>query len=137
VKLGEDTAKLLRQALRGRSRAELKRLFAAVRTHDDRTLLSALAPPKKRAAKRKADPLVRDLEQTLKPILGPASEKADLLVEHLAKKHRRKLGIIPKGLADAARQLRAKNLSDDQIRAGARGLVAHLAKLYGGGESVV
>jgi hypothetical protein len=100
-------------------------------------LLAALAPPKKRTAKRKADPLLRDLEQTLKPILGPASEKADLLVEHLAKKHRRKLGITPKGLADAARQLREKNLSDDQIRAGAKGLVAHLAKLYGGQETVV
>ena len=136
MKLSEDTAKLLRQALRGRSRAELKRLFAAVRAHEDRALLAALAP-KKRAAKRKGDPLVRDLEQTLKPILGPASEKADLLVEHLAKKHRRKLAITPKGLADAARQLRAKNLSDDQIRAGAKGLVAHLAKLHGGQETVV
>jgi hypothetical protein len=137
MKLSEDTAKMLRQALRGRSRAELKRLFTAIRAHEDRTLLAALAPAKKRVAKRKGDPLVRDLEQTLKPILGPASEKADLLVEHLAKKHRRKLAIAPKGLADAARQLRAKNLSDDQIRAGAKGLVAHLAKLYGGQETVV
>ena len=137
MKLSEDTAKMLRQALRGRSRAELKRLFTAIRAHEDRTLLAALAPAKKRVAKRKGDPLVRDLEQTLKPILGPASEKADLLVEHLAKKHRRKLAITPKGLADAARQLRAKNLSDDQIRAGAKGLVAHLAKLYGGQETVV
>jgi hypothetical protein len=137
MKLSEDTAKMLRQALRGRSRAELKRLFTAIRAHEDRTLLAALAPAKKRVAKRKGDPLVRDLEQTLKPILGPASEKADLLVEHLAKKHRRKLAIAPKGLADAVRQLRAKNLSDDQIRAGAKGLVAHLAKLYGGQETVV
>lgn len=131
MKVSDDTAKLLRQALRGRSGAELKRLFAAIRAHEDRALLAALAPPKKRAPKRKVDPLVRDLEQTMKPVLGPASEKADLLVEHLAKKHRRKLGITPKGLADAARQLRAKNLSDDQIRAGAKGLVTHLAKLYG------
>jgi hypothetical protein len=137
MKVSEDTAKLLRQALRGRSRADLKRLFGAIRAHEDRTLLAAIEPAKKRAAKRKADPLVRDLEQTLKPILGPAAEKADLLVEHLAKKHRRKLGTAPKGLADAARQLRAKKLSDDQIRAGAKGLMAQLAKLYGGGESVV
>jgi hypothetical protein len=137
VSVSEPTAKMLRQALRGRSRAELKRLFAAIRTHEDRDLIAALAPPKKRTAKRKVDPLVRDLEQTLKPILGPASEKADLLVEHLAKKHRRKLAIAAKGLADAARQLRAKKLSDDQIRAGAKGLVAHLAKLYGAQETVV
>ncbi len=137
MKLSDNTAKLLRQALRGRSRAELKRLFAAIRTHEDRALLAALAPPRKRAAKRKTDPLVRDLERTLKPILGPAAEKADLLVEHLAKKHRRKLAIEPKGLADAARQLRGKKLTDDQIRAGAKSLVVHLAKLYGGQETVV
>lgn len=135
--VSEGTAKLLRQALRGRSRAELKRLFAAIRAHEDRALLALVSPPRKRAPKRKGDPLVRDLEQTLRPILGPASEKAELLVEHLAKKHRRKLQIAPKGLADAARQLRAKKLSDDQIRAGAEALVSHLAKLYGSQETVV
>lgn len=137
MKLSAETAKLLRTALKGRSRPELKRLFAAVRAHDDRVLLAALTPPKKRAVKRKVDPLVRDLEQTLKPILGPAAEKADLLVEHLAKKHRRKLALAPKGLADAARQLRAKKLSDDQIRAGAKALLAQLSELYGGKETVV
>lgn len=125
------------RALRKLSRAELKRLFAAVRAQSDRTLLAAIAPPKKKRAKRAADPLVGDLERTLKPILGRSAEKADLLVEHLAKKHRRKLPLEPKGLADAARQLRAKKLSDDQIRAGARSLVAHLAKLYGDRENVV
>lgn len=137
MKLRQDTVKLLRTALRGRSRAELKRLFVVIRAHEDRVLLATVAPAKKRPAKRRADPLVRDLEQTLKPILGPASEKADLLVEHLAKKHRRKLPLAPKGLADAARQLRAKNVSEDQIRAGAKSLVAYLAKLYGGQETVV
>jgi hypothetical protein len=137
MKLSADTLKALRAVGRGRSRAALKSVFAAVRANSDRVLLAAIAPAKKRAAKRKGDPLVRELEQTLKPILGPAAEKADLLVEHLAKKHRRKLAITPKGLADAVRQLRAKKLSDDQIRAGAKGLVAHLAKLYGGQETVV
>jgi hypothetical protein len=58
------------------------------------------------------------------------------LCEHIARKHRRKLDIEPKGLADAARQLRAK-FSDDQIRTGAQSLVAHLAKLYGDRETVV
>lgn len=134
--LSADHAKLLKRALRGRSRADIKKLFAAIRTSDDRALLGAIAQPKKRAAKRPGDPLVRDLERTLKPILGPAAEKADMLVEHLAKKHRRKLAIEPKGLADAARQLRAK-FSDDQIRTGATSLIAHLSKLYGDRESVV
>lgn len=129
-------AKVLRAVLQRRSRAELKQLFAAVRACDDRALLAAIAPLKKRAKARRKDPLVRDVEQALRPILGPSSEKADMLVEHIAKKHRRKLGIQPKGLADATKQLRAK-FSDDQIRAGAKSLVAQLAKLYGDRETVV
>lgn len=136
MKLDVNETKVVRAALRGRSRAELKRLFALIRKHDDRVLLAAARPAKKRKAKRAGDSLVRDLEQTLKPIMGPAAEKADLLVEHLAKKHRRKLGFAPKGLADAARQLRTK-FSDDQISAGAQSLLAHLSKLYGDRETVV
>jgi hypothetical protein len=131
-----DDAKLLRTALGRRSRAELKRLFALARTHPDRTLLAAALPAKKKQAKRKGDPLIRELEQTLKPILGPSQEKADLLIEHVAKKYKRKLAYQPKGLADATRQLRTK-FSDAQISAGAKSLVAQLAKLYGGGEGVV
>ena len=40
---------LLRAALKNRSRGELKTLFAAIRASDDRALLAALAPPKKKA----------------------------------------------------------------------------------------
>ncbi len=130
-----EDVKLLRTALGRRSRAELKRLFALVRAHPDRALLAAALPAKKKP-KPKGDPLVRELEQTLKPILGPSHEKADMLIEHIAKKHRRKLGFQPKGLADATRQLRTK-FSDDQIAAGAKSLVTHLAKLYGGSDGVV
>lgn len=129
-------ARLLRAAARGRSRPELKRLFAAIRAHNDASLLAALAPPRERSTKRKTDPLARDLERILKPIMGPASEKAELLVEHIAKSRRRKLAIEPRGLADAARQLRAK-FSDDEIRESARGLVTHLASLHGDRETVV
>ncbi len=135
--INEKTVKALRAAARGRSRAEMQSLFATIREHDDRALFAALAPKKKRRAERKGDVLVRDLNRTLKPLMGPAAEKADLLVEHLARKHRRKLAIEPKGLADAARQLRAEKLSDDQIRAGAESLRAQLAKLHGGRETVV
>lgn len=135
MKLSAEQTKLLRAALRRRSPKEAKALFAAVRAYDDKTLLAAIRPAKKRKARR-GDPLVREIEQTLKPILAPAAEKADLLVEHIAKKHRRKLGFEPKGLADAAKQLRTK-FSDDQIRAGAQSLVLHLAKLYGDRETVV
>jgi hypothetical protein len=133
--LKPDDAKLLRAALGRRSRADLKRLFALARAHPDRALLAAALPSRK-VAKRKGDPLVRELEQTLKPILGPAQEKADLLIEHVAKKYKRKLVYQPKGLADATRQLRTK-FSDAQISAGAKSLVAQLNKLYGGSDGVV
>jgi hypothetical protein len=136
MKLTAEQTKALKTLAKGRKPAELKKLFAAIRKIEDRALLAAIAPAKKKAAKRKGDPLVRELEQTLKPIMGPAAEKADMLVEHIAKKHKRKLGIAPKGIADAAKQLRAK-FSDEQIRAGAQSLMSHLAKLYGDRETVV
>jgi len=129
-------AKLLRAALGRRSPAEVRRIFKLARGNTDKTLLAAALPAPKKAAKPKGDPLVRELEQTLKPILGPAQEKADLLIEHIAKKHKRKLAYQPKGLADATRQLRTK-FSDDQISAGAKSLVTHLSKLYGGSDGVV
>ena len=129
-------AKLLRTALGRRSRADIRRVFKLARDHSDKTLLAATLPVQKKATKPKGDPLVRELEQTLKPIIGPAQEKADLLIEHIAKKYKRKLAYEPKGLADAARQLRTK-FSDDQISAGAKSLVTHLNKLYGGSDGVV
>ncbi|MGE0530613.1 MAG: hypothetical protein AB7G40_02770 [Hyphomonadaceae bacterium] len=135
MSLKPTDAKLLRAALGRRPRAELKRIFALARANTDRILLAAALPPKKKA-KPKGDPLVRELEQTLKPILGPAQEKADLLIEHIAKKYKRKLSYQPKGLADATRQLRTK-FSDDQISAGAKSLVTQLSKLYGGSDGVV
>lgn len=137
MKLSAADTKLLRVALRGRSRAETKRLFLLVRTKSDKALLAAVSPAKKKRPARKRDPLLRDVNQILKPILGPAAEKSDLLIEHMARQHRRKLGAAPKGLADAIRGLRAKKFSDDQIRAGATGLVAQLAALYGDRETVV
>jgi hypothetical protein len=118
-----------------RSRAELKKLFALIRANDDKTLLAAIAP-KKRAAKRRGDPLAREVDQTLKPILGPASEKAELLVEYMAKKHRRKLCEPSKGLAGAVRELRAK-FTDAQIRAGAKSLIADLKREHSTRETVV
>ncbi len=136
MKLDEAQAKLLRAVLRPKGAPDLKRIFALIRAHDDRTLLTAIVRSGARTAKRQRDPLVRDLDRTLKPIMGPAREKADLLIEHLARKHRRRLAFEAQGLADAARQLRTQ-FSDAQISAGAKSLVAHLARLHGGGETVV
>ncbi|MBI3437405.1 MAG: hypothetical protein HY054_01905 [Proteobacteria bacterium] len=121
---------LLRAALKKRSRAELKALFAAVRGADDRTLLAALASPKK-LPRRPGDPLLRSIDQVLKPLMAPGAEKAEMLIEHLAKRHRRKLSSSATGLAAAIRNLRAANLSDEQILAGAKTLMAQLAKLHG------
>jgi hypothetical protein len=87
-------------------------------------------------SKRLADPLVRDLALTLKPLLAPAAEKADMLVEHLGKTQQLMFAFEPKGLADAVRRLRAAKLSDAQISEGAKSLMAHLAALHGG-ETVV
>jgi hypothetical protein len=121
---------LLRVMLKKRTRAELKTLFAAIRGNDDRALLAALAPPKKKP-KRAIDPLLRSVDLILKPLLAPNAEKAEMLVEHLAKKHRRKLITPATGLASAIRKLRAANLSDEHILAGAKSLMVALAKLHG------
>lgn len=89
---------------------------------------------KTRAKKR--DPLARDLEAMLRPILGPASEKASLLVEHLAKTHSRTLAFEPRGVADAVRRLRL-GFTDAQIRAGGESLMAEMTALYSARETVV
>lgn len=85
---------------------------------------------------RRADPLVREVERILRPVMGPAHEKASLLVEHLAKEHGRKFEFEPRGLGDAIRRLR-RELSDDDIRTGANVLLNSLVQLYGERETVV
>jgi hypothetical protein len=128
--------RLLRAAFAKRPRAELRRLFAAVRGNDDRALLEALAPPPTRAP-RVGDPLLRDVRRLLKPVLAPAAEKAAMLVEHLAGQRRRKLAIEANGLAAALRGLRAAGLTDDQIRAGAESLMTELRARHDARETVV
>jgi hypothetical protein len=127
--------RLLRSVLAKRSRAEAKRLFAAIRGNDDRALFAALAPKKK--AKRAGDPFVRELELLMKPLLASAAEKADMLIEHAAKRRRRKFALEPKGLAEAVRGLRAAGLSDDQIRAVGESLMREIKQLHGDRETVV
>lgn len=126
----------LKALARGRTKAELKALFALIRAKNDRALFAAIAPPKKKKAAKRADPLVKDLETTLRPILGPAAEKGELLIEHMAKKHRFAAQGSPRGLADAAKRLR-QHCSDAQIRAGAKSLLSEVASLYSSRESVV
>ncbi len=125
--------RLLRAALKRLTRAELRTLFQTVRAHDDRTLLAALTPQQKKpkTPRRQNDPLVLEVDETLKPIMGRASEKAELLVGHLAKTHRRKFAFEIAGLASAVRHLRSANISDAEIGEGARSLMAQLARLHG------
>lgn len=130
MSLDDAQKRLLRGVARRRTRAQLKALFAAIRSNDERALFAALVQTKDKP-KRASDPLVRALEQALKPVLARGAEKAEMLVEHLAQTHRCQLGFQAKGLADAARRLRAAKFSDAQIRAGAESLVAHLSKLHG------
>jgi hypothetical protein len=127
---------LLRAMARGRSKAELTEMFALIRTRSDRSLLAALKVPKKRAAKKLGDPLVKDVDAALRKILGPSAEKAELLVEHMGRKHRLPLSMAPKGLADGVRRLRG-HFSDAQIRAGAKSLLAEIAGRYSKRETVV
>lgn len=135
-KLSAAEAKTLSAALRKRPAKELKAAFALIRAKGDAALIASLAPAKKKKAAAKSDPLLRALDLALKPVMAPAAEKADMLIDHIAKKRRRKLDIEAKGLADAARQLR-KRFTDAEIEADAKSLAAHLAKLYGGREGVV
>jgi hypothetical protein len=134
MKLDAPAKQKLRALCRGRSKADLKLLFALARANTDRALFAAIAPPQKPS--RPGDPLVREIEKTLRPILGPAAEKGEWLIAHMAKKHRRKLDFAPKGVAAAVRWLR-RDFKDAQIRAGARGLIRELDALYAPRETVV
>lgn len=134
MKIDARHRRALRALCRGRSKAELTQIFALVRANTDRALLAAIAAPKRPT--RTGDPLVRDVEKTLRPILGPASEKGEMLVEHMAKVHRRKVDFAPRGLADAVRRLR-KDFKDADIRAAARGLIRECDALYAPRETVV
>jgi hypothetical protein len=91
---------------------------------------------KPKAAKR-GDRLTHEIETLLRPIMGRSAEKADLLVEHMAKTHDRDVDYTPRGLTDAVRRLRAAKFSEAQIRAGAKGLLAELGALYSKRETVV
>ncbi len=135
-KLTAAEAKALRGVLRKRPAKELKAAFALIRANGDAALIAAIAPAKKKKTVAKGDPLVRALDLALKPVIAPAAEKANMLIEHIAKKRRRKLDFEAKSLAAAARHLR-KRFTDAEIEADAKSLSAHLAKLYGGRDGVV
>ncbi|MGE0595455.1 MAG: hypothetical protein AB7P07_03770 [Hyphomonadaceae bacterium] len=132
MKAAEKTA--LRALFGRRSPAEIKALAALIRATDDRALRAALAPPRVRP--KVSSSLTKDVAEALKPLMAPAAEKADLLIEHMARHHRVEIAYAPRGLADAVRRLR-KRFTDRQIRAGAKHLAAELARRHGGRDAIV
>lgn len=135
MSLAPEHRKALQALARRHAKAELKALFAAIRTHSDKALLAAAKPAAKKKPVRR-DALVGDIEAKLRPLLGPASEKADLLLEFVERKHGVSLDFEPRGLADAVRRLR-KHVSDADIRSAAKGLMAEVAERYSKRETVV
>ncbi len=81
------------------------------------------------------DPFSAEIAAMLAPILAPARERAELLIEELASRHEEFSPFAPRGVADAVRRAR-KTLSDEEIRAGALALLARLARDFSTRETV-
>lgn len=94
----------LRMLARTRTKTELAALFAAIRATSDKTLLeAATAPPR-----TPGEPdFARRIADRLSPILGPAEEKAGMLVDSLAE-IAGPTDIRPAGLLPTIRRLVAR-----------------------------
>lgn len=106
MSLDPATLRALRMLARTRTKAEMALLFAQIRQHSDQALFAILAapPPKKQAPKDFA----RDIAARLAPIVAPAEEKADLLIEALAETHG-PVAIAIDGLVPTIRKLAARH----------------------------
>lgn len=80
--------------------------------------------------RRPSDPLAAEIARLLVPIVAPAAEKGELLIEELALRHPRLRRFAPKGLGEAVRRLRAQ-LGEAEIRAGAQALLLRMKRDYG------
>jgi hypothetical protein len=125
----------LRKAAEALTEAELKALLAYVRTRTNDKLL-ALAKgearkPRKTKPKAEAPTLTAEITALMQPILGPAQEKADLLLDACGASPE----VQAKTLGEAVRKLRRSH-GDDHIRAVAQELMARIAKRHGMRETV-
>ena len=120
--LDAATLRTLRMLARTRSRAELETLFAAIRAGSDRALLDAAAPPKRKAA---TQDFAAKIAAQLAPILGPAAEKADMLIDALAET-KGPVAIRPDGLVPTIRRLAAR-YGEQAVALAADALMARLA----------
>lgn len=121
----------LMQLARTRTRAEMKALFAAIRATSDADLLrSAGLHPGKRArrgaagAQGQAGDFPAAIAAQLAPILGPAAEKAEMLIDALAETVG-PVDIRAAGLAPTIRKLAAR-YGEDAVAAAADALMARL-----------
>jgi len=73
------------------------------------------------------DPLAAEISALLAPILAPAAEKADLLVEEMCARHPACEAFEARGLASAVKRLRTRH-TPAQIRAAAKSLMARIAR---------
>jgi hypothetical protein len=119
--MDKATARTLRMLARTRTKAELAALFAAIRAESDKALLAAAAPPKK--APRRKD-FAAGVAERLAPILGPATEKAEMLIDALAATHG-EIDIPAVGLLPTIRKLAAR-YGEDAVAAAADALMARL-----------
>ncbi len=119
------------QLARTRTRAEMKALFAAIRATSDADLLRDAGlhtgrPVRKKSAGRKsgAAAFPAAIAAKLAPILGPASEKAEMLIDALAEAVG-PVDIRAAGLAPTIRKLAAR-YGEDAVTGAADALMARL-----------
>jgi hypothetical protein len=116
------TRRTLRMLARTRSRRDLEVLFASIRQMSDAAIFAVVAEPVPKAQKS-ADFAIA-IAARLAPILGPANEKADMLIDELA-------GIVgpveirPAGLLPTIRKLAAR-YGEERVAAAAEALMARL-----------
>ena len=113
----------LRMLARTRSKKEMEALFTAIRAESDRALLAAAAPPPKKAL---APPdFAAKVAAQLAPILGPATEKAEMLIDALSEVEG-PIAIAPAGLVPTIRRL-ARRHGEHAVARAADTLMARLA----------
>lgn len=114
----------LRMLARTRSRQQMEALFAAIRAESDRALHAAAAPPPTKPPR--APDFAAKIAAQLAPILGPASEKAEMLIDALSEIEG-PVSIEPTGLVPTIRRL-AKRHGEHAVARAADRLMARLAE---------
>ena len=122
--LDAATLRTLRMLARTRTRKEMETLFAAIRAESDRALLAVAAPAMTR--KKPAPDFAARIAAQLAPVLGPATEKAEMLIDALAETQG-PIGLAPAGLVPTIRRLTAR-YGEHAVGHAADALMARLAR---------